>query len=515
MRPGDVRCLSTDGLTEVSLKRNLAANYLGQAWVALMGLAFLPVYVRYLGSEALGLIGLFMLLQTWLTLLDFGITPTLNREMARFTAGSHSAQSINDLLRSLEAVGAGLSAAIGLGIWAASGYLAEHWLQVEKLPVTVVSQALAVMGFVLALRFLEGIYRGALLGLQRQVFYNAISAGLATFRHAGAALVVALISPTVRAFYLWQAAVSVAGVVILAVAVHRSLPASPKRASISRAALTSVRDFAQGMLAITVLSLLVSQIDKLLLSRLLPLDEFGYYTLAATLAGALTLAATPILQSVYPRLVELATTREPSVIATEYHRGSQLVAVTTSPAMLLLTMFPWGVVYAWSGDAQLAGAAAPVLVPLALGTFLNALMWMPYQSQLAHGWTSLTIKVNLVAVLVVVPAIVLLVPIYGSQAAAWIWVALNTAYVLVAIRFMHERILPGELHRWYREDIAAPLAGAIAVAWLVALMVPAPGASRLLWAAYLAVVGGAAWVATLMLASQLRGRVLALRKGQT
>ena len=54
----------------------------------------------------------------------------------------------------------------------ASGYLASDWLQVEKLPIVVVTQAISVMAFVVALRFVEGIYRGSLFGLQRQVWFN-------------------------------------------------------------------------------------------------------------------------------------------------------------------------------------------------------------------------------------------------------------------------------------------------------------------------------------------------------
>src|SRR6187549_3857121 len=111
----------------MSLKRNLAANYVGQAWVALVGLAFLPLYIRYLGAEALGLIGVFTLMQAWLTLLDLGITPTLNREMARFTAGGHSPRSIASLLRSLEVVGVLLALAIVTAVWAVSGYAARAW----------------------------------------------------------------------------------------------------------------------------------------------------------------------------------------------------------------------------------------------------------------------------------------------------------------------------------------------------------------------------------------------------
>ena len=67
------------------LKRNLVANYAGQAWSAVMGLAFIPVYIHYLGVEAYGLIGLFAVLQAWLALLDMGLTPTLAREMGRYT----------------------------------------------------------------------------------------------------------------------------------------------------------------------------------------------------------------------------------------------------------------------------------------------------------------------------------------------------------------------------------------------------------------------------------------------
>ncbi|MHC4521753.1 MAG: polysaccharide biosynthesis protein, partial [Planctomycetota bacterium] len=89
-----------------------------------MALAFIPLYIRYLGMEAYGLIGLFAMLQAWLTLLDMGMAPTLSREMARFGGGSHSVQSIRDLLRSIEIIALIIAGLIALGIWAASRWLA-------------------------------------------------------------------------------------------------------------------------------------------------------------------------------------------------------------------------------------------------------------------------------------------------------------------------------------------------------------------------------------------------------
>ena len=98
----------------MTLKRNLIANYLGQGWSAAMGLAFIPLYIRYLGMESYGLIGIFAVMQAWLAMLDMGLTPTLNREMARFTAGVHGAQHILNLLRSLECVCFGAAALIAV-----------------------------------------------------------------------------------------------------------------------------------------------------------------------------------------------------------------------------------------------------------------------------------------------------------------------------------------------------------------------------------------------------------------
>ena len=107
------------------LRRNLIANYLGQGWVALMGIAFLPLYIKYLGIEAFDLIGLFAVLSAALAILDMGMKPTLGREMARFTGGDHDTQAIRDLLRSIEWIGIGIAILITSVITLGSNWLAS------------------------------------------------------------------------------------------------------------------------------------------------------------------------------------------------------------------------------------------------------------------------------------------------------------------------------------------------------------------------------------------------------
>lgn len=456
----------------MSLKKNVIANYLGQGWAGLIGLAFVPLYIKYLGIEAYGLIGIFALLQAWLTLLDMGMTPTLNREMARFTAGAHTPQSIRDLLRSLEIVCFGVAALIGVLIWAASGWLAADWLRADTLPLDVVAQAIAIMGGVAAFRFVEGIYRGAILGLQRQVFFNVVNAALSTVRAVGAIAVLAWMSPTIEAFFIWQGVVSIVSIAILAFAAHGSLPTTPQPARFSRQALMDIRHFAGGMMATTFLAILLTQVDKVLLSKLISLEAFGYYTLAGTVVTTIGMLIAPITQAFYPRFTELVANGGHQELVQTYHRSSQLVTVLAAPVALMLIFFGKKLLVLWTGNVVLANEVAPILALLAAGTLLNGLMHIPYMLQLAHGWSGFAARVNLVAVAVLVPAILWVTPRYGAIGAAWVWVLLNAGYVLVGIHFMYRRLLPGEKWTWYWSDTARPILAATLVAGFLSVVQP-------------------------------------------
>ncbi len=210
----------------MSLKKNVVANYFGQVIQAVMGLAFVPLYIKYLGIESYGLIGIFALLQTWLSLLDMGMKPALGREMARFTGGAHTPQSIRNLLRSIEIIGICIAGAVGLGIWAGSGWLATHWVTAKHLPAVIVAHAFATMGFISALRFLEDIYVSSIVGLQRQVLQNTITTVFAVVRGLGAVAVLIWVSPTIDAFFLWQGLASLLSVSTFALVVRRTLPSA-------------------------------------------------------------------------------------------------------------------------------------------------------------------------------------------------------------------------------------------------------------------------------------------------
>jgi O-antigen/teichoic acid export membrane protein len=127
------------------------------------------------------------------------------------------------------------------------------------------------------------------------------------------------------------------------------------------------------------------------------------------------------------------------------------------PVALVMAAFAEPLLYVWTGNISLAQQTAPLLALLSLGTLCNGIMYVPYSMQLAYGWTGFAVRVNIVAVCIMVPFILWAVPRFGAIGGAWAWLALNAGYVHISTHFMHRRLLHGEKWRWYRDAFFKPL----------------------------------------------------------
>lgn len=445
-----------------SFSGNVAANYLGRGWEALMGVAFVPLYIRFLGPEAYGVIGVVAVIQSFMLILDFGMTPALTREAARFGAGVTTAQFLKDLVRSVELVVAGLALVI-VGVLAAiAPFVAGSWVKAGALDPQTIALSLTIGGALIAMRFFESVFRGALFGLQRQVLCNAIGAVAATVRGGGAVAVVALSDAGLPGFFLWQIAASAMAVLAMRAGVAMALPPTDRGGRFSRPALSAIGRFALGMLAVSVLSLAATQADKLVLSRLLPLADFGYYMFAANVALVLELLAAPVMTALYPRVVALFEAGDEAVLAAFFHRWARIVTVLTAPAAAWLVFLAPELLLAWSGDAVLAERSGALLSVLAIGTFLHAQCVLPYYLQLARGWTSLAAGINALALVATVPVLLLLVPRHGAEAGAWTWVGVASLYVVVGLNVMFGHVLRRERWRFFLLDTGLPALAAFA-----------------------------------------------------
>jgi O-antigen/teichoic acid export membrane protein len=452
------------------LKKNIIANYIGQGWVALIGFAFIPLYIKYLGIEAFGLIGVFAVIQLWLGLLDMGLSVTLSREFASFSKNNKNNSYINDLLRSAEYISLGIGVSVILIIYTLSDLFIINWLNLEKISFETAKISILVISVVMALRFIEVIYRSTIVGLQKQVTYNLISSIMATIRSTGALLALIYISPTLEVFFITQLVGSLFTVIIFRIVVYRSMPKINKKPIFSSKILYDIKNFTAGTLLFNILNILLTQVDKLILMKLLPLSEYGSYTLAATLSSSLFILIGPIIQAIYPKICELHSKNENLHFSDTYHKASKLISIFFGSAAIVMIFNAELILNIWTQDEILSSNIAPLLAILALGNLLNGLLWLPFQAQLATGWTRLLIQSNTIAVVLIIPMIIYVTPRFGTIGAAWVWVLLNIGYLLVTIHLMHKKILIHEKITWFLYDCSLPLISGILTTLLLKII---------------------------------------------
>jgi len=477
-----------------SVGRGLAAGLGASVWTALVGLAVIPFYVRYLGLEGYGLIGFLATAQALLQLLDFGLAATVNREVARGRA-SGDLEPARSLLHGAALVYWAIAAAIGLGLALAAPAVAAKWLRAGTLSAGGVAGAVALMALVIACRWPGPLYHAALMGARRVALSSLLNAVSVTVAGAGAVLVLAFVSPSVQAWLLWQAAAGLALVLAARAAAWRALGRGGGRSG--PAELARVWRFAAGVSAIGVAGVVLTQADKLILSSVLPLAEYGAYMLAVAIAVTLYLFSQPFFNVLYPRFSFLAHAGDAVALGETYRVATRLLAAMAFPAAMFFCVFARDLVQAWTGSPALAASVAPLVPMLAAGVALHCVMHVPYALQLAHGLTRLSLTASLVMLAVAVPLTIALATAYGAAGGAAAWLALHVLGTLLGSWLTHRHLLRGTWGRWLAIDVGVPAALSAAAGFAAWRLEPAAGGElgRLAWGAAWALAAFAAIVA--------------------
>ncbi len=442
----------------MSLKKNIIANYLGVGWSALMSIAFVPLYLHFMGADGYGLVGFFVMLSATLSILDAGLASVAIREAAGFTGGdAQRRQEVVALLRSIEIVFLAIACLAGCGVALLAPWLVQHWLNVPVNLVADATWAIVWMGMSIALQFFISFYSGCLTGFQRQIELNTINIIGATVRSGGAVLVLWLISPSMQAFFAWQAIGAFSILLVQRILYLRSMEGVNSGLRFSLNSLKRVRHFLVGMGSINILALLLTQLDKIILSSVLSLKAFGFYSIAWMLGTLIYRLTGPVFNSYYPKITQLLEQKQQCTMMDVYTQGCRVMAVAVVPISLWMALFSYEIMELWTHNAELANQASGALSVFAIGTMFNAFMHIPYAIQLAHSYTRLALVQNIIAVILLAPLTWYFATNYGLTATALPWLMVNAGYVILGAPLMYHFLKLSGLRNWYVQSIFIPV----------------------------------------------------------
>lgn len=443
----------------MSTPRNLAFGFLASIWSAVIGLAVVPVYLSALGVEAYGLIGVYALAAALFSLLDFGLAPAINREVARGTATSNQ-QPARELLHTLAIVYWSVACLIAAAMMVMAPLIARDWLDTRHVSEGTTSTSLMLIGAAIACRWPHSLYAGALIGAGRLALFSVISMGMSLLGSGGAVALLLWLAPSIEAFFIWQCFVGLIHVAVLRAAAWHVLGRSATR-GFSADALRRIWRFSASATGVAVTALLLTQIDKVILSGMLSLAAFGEYTLASIVVSAVYLAVNPVFNVIYPRFSALVASHDEVGLRALYRTGTLVFASVLFPICMVLAVFSEVIVAVWTGNPQLAGNVAWIVALLAAGAALHSVMYFPYALQLAYGLPRLPLQINVLLLAVAIPTMALLAWRYGAIGGAAAGLLLFTTYLLLGSWMTHRVLLVDVGARWLLVDVGGPLVVAL------------------------------------------------------
>jgi len=439
----------------MSLKKNIIASYVSQIYVTLIGIVIMPLYIKYMGAEAYGLVGFFALLQAWFNLLDLGLTPTIGRETARFRAGVGDALGFRQLFRALNSIFLLIAFIGGGGLFLFSGFIADDWLKVQDLPLAEVQLAVQIMVISVALRWISGLYRGVIIGAEMLVWLGGFNAVLATLRFVLVLPVMWHFGATPTVFFSYQLLIAILQIAILGFKTRLLLPVLDVQKNIgwSFAPVKPLLKFALTIAFTSSVWVLVTQTDKLVLSGILLLEEYGYFALAVLVASSIMVVGGPISNVIMHRMARLHAEGKHEELIRVYRNSTQLVSIIAGSAAIILACCAKPLLFAWTGDAQLASKAAPILRLYAIGNGFLAVASFPYYLQYAKGNLRYHLIGNIGMVVVLIPCIVFAGINYGGVGAGYVWLVMNGLFLLIWGAYVHKKLEPGLHCTWLISDV--------------------------------------------------------------
>ena len=479
--------------TSSGFRRDLIASYASQGYVSVVTIFAVPLQAKAVGAEGFGLIGLMAVLQAWFFLLDFGRVAMVTRVSAQALVHASKGFALHIILPSTVRR-MGSTALLGaLAVLLLSEYAADYWSELKNIDPEQLAMCVRLIGAIVAVRFLSEVYRGTLTGLGHIAWLAGFNAVTGTLKNLAVLPLIAWAGqsePAVIFFYfqLGIAALECSVLAIVAYGLLRNL----RHGSIcvDPAGYPATR-FAWQMSAAAFLWVLVSQLDKMLLAGMLPLEQFGLFSLVTVLANGILLIAIPFGMLVPVRLTALGGPATEGALRF-YRMVSRWAVVAVGAAAAVLVMHGSEVLKLWTGNPVVVAEASALLRYYALGNAVMAIAAFPYYLQFASGNLALHVRGQVLFAVALAPLMFVAVSKFGMTGAGAAWMIINMLYALVWIPLVHSRYSPRLNRHWLVEDVMPPVLGACGGAAVAALVAPPTTRSLLaLW------VGGAVSLALL------------------
>ena len=317
------------------------------------------------------------------------------------------------------------------------------------------------------------------------------------------------ISQSPSSYFEYQLVIGIIELLVIHQKVYKVVPKTDNFLMPSIKYLKIIMPFALGIAYTSGLWIVLTNIDKLLLSNILPLKEYGYFSLIAVVVSGMSALSGPIGTAVQPRLTSLLSQGKSEEMIALYKKATQFVSVIGFAVAGTVALFSTELLYAWTGDMEAALWAGNILFWYALGNGLLMVLAFQYYLQFAYGNLKYHIWGNTIFGFVQIIVMIIAVYSYGALGAGIAWFVLQAIFLSFWPGYIHSKFAKGIHTNWMLQDVLPMMLSSIVVLSLIKnLNINFLSYERIELFFILLFIGGVVLIINSLVASEVRNMIL-------
>lgn len=421
------------------VSKNILANYLGKFWSILSNFAFIPFYIKYLGFSSYSVISFTLLIAGIIAILDAGLSATLLREFAR---GDNTKLQKIKTYETVQVIFWFIAILSIIFLYFLVPYFV-FYIKTNHFSYMQLVLFIKIALIDLVAQLLFRLYFGGLIGLNKHVLANSILIFWGVLRNA---LVIYMIIfyKSLLYFLIWQAVVTIFCLFLIKFKLDSKLYEQSffkLNIKFDKESFNKIKNFAGGIILISLTSVISMQADRILITKLLDLNTLAYYTLALSLSSIFIAIISPIATTVLPIITEKFSTQNIKSFMYIFNRYNIFISIVVFSLLINIIFFSEKLLYIWTGDFALSKASFYLVPYLATGYACIVLQTMYYQTSLAKGYTKINYMLGYLNIIVILPTYYFFGKLYGALGISLMFMIIQILNLILYIFLINNKFI--------------------------------------------------------------------------
>lgn len=439
--------------------KNIGSGILTRVLSLVVTFLSIPYFVKLLGVENYGWIGLYTTLVGAIYIFDFGLTSLITREISQ--QEDHQNIKTKSILATQEIVYWSIGLMMFLALYTIAPYVAKYWVSQATTTDADATQIVRYISLAVLAQWPHSFYTGAMFGLRQQHISNVTQFVFTLLKNIAGIAILSFYRTDIYIFFYWQIIISMGILVVQKAYLYRWLGAINPLKYFDISYFHQLKKMAIGLSIVSFFGFIYSDFANFILPKRIGLENFGYFNILFNIAIAMIMFCATVKGALFPKMSVEAS--QSNTDKTQYFINySSIVSYVLFPISLFLCAFPAEILWVWFRDKSIVEKLTSPLPWITLGSLANSLMIVPWSYLIIKSNTKLLIFISGFLALISIPLMYFLTYKYGLNGACMYWFVINFPPMII-LHYFFSKKYNIKLKSYWGQTIVVPILATMAI----------------------------------------------------